>query len=158
MTQTSVPADQKTPETTTPERKQNHFLGSLVSRALEEFCLNSDLVEEKREQRAIDLLTHVAADTDCVDQSVIFSENERVFCDLEDEAFTLEFFMGATPDDDFFAIYDYMGLPNPRPIRSLFDLGCALDETSILAAQVLHSFRNSMTGMVPSKIKEMAGQ
>jgi hypothetical protein len=123
---------------------------SLVSEALEEYADQFCLRAEIREERALELLIRVAPVADCVEESLIYSENERVFCsnlDLDD--ITLEFFLGATSDQDFFTIHDYRGLPNPRPIRSLYELGQALAETGKLVAAVLQTFRETLLVEVP---------
>ena len=158
MTQTSATSKQAAPETDVPERARRAHSGSLVSEAMQEYLIKSIEIEAEHEQRASDLLARITDCLGCVEESNVYSQNERVFCELEAENLTLEFFASATPEQDFFLIYDYMGLLNARPIRNIYDLGQALDETSDLAAQVLHSFRQSMTGMVPLNIKELAPQ
>ena len=151
MTQTSVSSDQVVPETTAPARSQYLHGDSLVFDALEEYSNKSGHRAEVREKRALDLLIQVASFTDCVEESIIYSENERVFCtNLDEDDMTLEFFMGANSDQDFFMIYAYKGLPNPRPIRSLYDLGQALDETGQMATEVLLAFRKSVLEASPA--------
>ena len=158
MTQTSVSSDQAVPETVSPVCTQYIHEGSLVFDALEEYADKSGQRAEVREERALDLLIRVAPFTDCVEESIIYSENERVFCsNLDEDDITLEFFMGATSEQDFFMIYDYRGLPNPRPVRSLYDLGHALTETSKLAAEVLQTFRETLLGPVPRHVKHSCG-
>ena len=159
MTQVFVPSDQPVSESVA--QAHGHFLsvGALACDAMEEYAEKSSNLPEIREQRAIDLLTRIAKDTDCIEESIIYSENGRVFCgNLDDDEITLEFFMGDTPGQDFFTIHDYMGLPNPRPVRSLYDLGHALTETSKLAAEVLQTFRATLMETIPWHVNHSRGE
>ena len=158
MTQPSVPSDQAAPETVVPENDLDRTqFGSLVFKALQEFCANSIDLRLVRQKRAIDLFTRVAAGIRTIEDVLIFTEKERVFFEVQNDAITLEFWMGAAPEDDFFTIYDYMSLPHPRPIRSFHDLGCALEETAKVATQVLEAFRETLIGEIPLLVKNFAG-
>ncbi len=106
--------------------------------------MRSSKLAEEREARAFSLLSCIAADMGDVEDAVIFCEHERIFCSLDENDLVLEFLPGSTPQEDFFIIHKFMELPNLRPIRSLYDLGQALDETGLLATQVLQAFRATM--------------
>ena len=156
---TAMPSDQAEPETTISSHAQYLHGGSLICDAMEEYAEKSNDLPQLREDRALDLLIRISKITDCVEESIIYSENERVFCgNLDDDDVTLEFFMGDTPDQDFFTIHDYMGLPNPRPVRSLYDLGHALTETSKLAAEVLQTFRATLMETIPWHVNHSRGE
>jgi hypothetical protein len=129
-----------------------------VSEAMQEYLIKSIEIEAEREQRASDLLARITDCLGCVEESNVYSQNEHVFCELETENLTLEFFADTSPEQDFFLIYDYMGLLNARPIRNMYDLGRALDETSDLAAFVLNSFRKAMLGTLPLETQGAQGQ
>ncbi len=111
--------------------------------------MRSSKLAEEREERALNLLTRIAADIGAVEEAVIFCEHERIFCNLDDDDLVLEFLPGSTPNEDFFTIHKFMELPNLRPIRSLFALGQALDETRQLATQILQAFRVTMLEVGP---------
>ena len=144
MTQTSVASDQAAPEPDVPEYTRPFRCGSLVADAIDEYNEKTEEIQAEREQRAFNLLFKVTEAADCVDEALIYSQNERIFCELDDDDLELEVFIGATPDEDFLTIQDYLGLPNPRIIRSLADLGRALKENKNLASEVIQVFRNAM--------------
>jgi hypothetical protein len=129
---------------TAPKHKRRTLSGVLVTRAAQEFIVRSFKLAEEREERAFNLLSCIAADMGDVEDAVIFCEHERIFCNLDEDDLVLEFLPGSTPQEDFFIIHKFMELPNLRPIRSLYDLGQAIDETGQLATQVLQNFRMTM--------------
>jgi hypothetical protein len=51
-----------------------------------------------------------------------------------------------------------MELHNPRPIRSLYDLGRALDETQKFSTQFSQSFKDTLHGEVPLSDQDLADQ
>ena len=146
MTQpfTSTASDQ-----TTPKHKRCTLSGVLVTKAAQEFIVRSSKLAEESEERALNLLIRIAEDMGDVEDAVIFCEHERIFCNLDDDDLVLEFLPGSTPQEDFFIVHKFMELPNLRPIRSLFDLGQALDETGQLATQILQAFRVTMLEVGP---------
>jgi hypothetical protein len=141
------------PNQTAPKHKRRTLSGILVTRAAQEFIVRTSKLAEEREERAFNLLTSIAADMGDVEDAEIFCEDERTFCNLDDDDLVLEFLPGSTPQEDFFIIHNFMGLPNLRPIRSLYDLGQALDETGQLAAEVLQTFRMTMLEAGPRQEK-----
>ena len=124
--------------------KRRTLSGVLVAKAAQEFIVRSSKLAEEREERALNLLIRIAADMGDVEDAVIFCEHERIFCNLNEDDLVLEFLPGSTPNEDFFTIHKFMELPNLRPIRNLYDLGQALNETGQLATQVLQAFRVTM--------------
>ena len=128
----------------TPKQKRRTLSGVLVTKAAQEFIMRSSKLAEDGEKRAFKLLSRIAADMGDVEDAVIFCEHQRIFCNLDEDDLVLEFLTGSTPQEDFFIIHKFMELPHLRPIRSLYDLGQALDETGLLATQVLQAFRATM--------------
>ena len=127
-----------------PKHERRTLSGVLVTKAAQEFIVRSSKLAEEREARAFFLLSRIAADMGDVEDAVIFCEHERIFCNLNEDDLVLEFLPGSTPNEDSFTIHKFMELPNLRPIRTLYDLGQALNETGQLATQVLQAFRVTM--------------
>ena len=76
-------------------------------------------------------------------------ENEHVFCDVDDlldgfGTLSFSFHKGATPEADYFMIENYMELPSPIKIYSLYDLGRALCELTEAAQDILKTFNRAM--------------
>ena len=123
-------------------------MSDLIGEAMTEYYEKQEQVTAELVARAQALFARIAPEhvpfVECYNEG-----DEHVFCDVDDlldgfGALSFSFHKGATPEADYFMIENYMELPSPIQIYSLYDLGHALCELTELAQGVLKTFKRAM--------------
>jgi len=135
-------------ETKKKERDAFPDLSNLVGEAMTAYYEKHEDVVSDLMARAQALFERIAPEhvpfAECYND-----EKEHVFCDVDDlldgfGTLSFSFHKGATPEADYFMIENYMELPSPIKIYSLYDLGRALCELTEAAQDILKTFNRAM--------------
>jgi len=145
----------------TKKEEQAGFMdmSDLVGEAMTEYYEKHEKVISELEARAQALFARIAPGHEPFAECY-HEDDEHVFCDVEDlldgfGTLSFSFHKGATPEADYFMIENYMELPSPIQIYTLYDLGRALCELTEVAQGVLKIFKHTMIDF--AKANHMSG-